>query len=193
MTKVYFVRHAQTDYRNPIDKERLLTKQGMQDRYKARDYLLSTGIIKETLHLYSSTFQRAIDTVQPIADVFGLPIQLCEEFREWSILASEEAYFDACRHVWKDFTFRLIGCETLEEVQQRNVNKLLELVKLHQEETVVIGSHGTALSTVIHYFDPDFQYEDFMRIIDCKPWIVYFEFNCDTFVTYKEVFHNYIS
>ena len=54
MTTVYFVRHAQTDYSNPIDAERRLTEEGLETRYKARDYLLSQNIPKEKVHIYSS-------------------------------------------------------------------------------------------------------------------------------------------
>lgn len=188
MTKVYFVRHAQTDYSNPIDRDRVLTKKGMQDRYKARDYLISQGVDKEILHIYSSSYRRAIDTIQPFADYVGLSIQPLEEFREWSVIAPEKEYYAACKKAWKDYTYRLDGCETLEEVQQRNVQKLLELIQMHQDETIVIGSHGTALSTILHYFNSNYNYEDLMRIMEIKPWIVRFEFEKEKFLAYDEVF-----
>ena len=190
MTSVYFVRHAQTDYSNPVDSERKLTEEGMQDRYKARDYLIAQNLKREKLHIYSSYFQRAVDTVQPFADYMELPIHQVEEFREWSVIAPEEDYYAACRRAWNDFTYRLEGCETLEEVQQRNIGKLLELVMLYQDETIIIGSHGTALSTIIHYFDQKFGYEDLIRIMDIKPWIVRFDFNGKNFCGYEEVFAN---
>lgn len=76
----------------------------------------------------------------------------------------------------------------MREVQQRNVKKLLELVQKHKDETLVIGSHGTALSTIIHYFYPQYGYEDVLRIMELKPWIVKFEFDGTRFSSYKEVF-----
>lgn len=190
MTKVYFVRHAQTDYGNSIDADRILTREGMQDRYKARDFLISQNPDPDKLHIYSSHFRRAVDTVQPFADYAGLPIQVLEDFREWSVIAPEEDYYAVCRRAWKDFTYRPEGCETLEEVQRRNVRKLLELVALHKGETIIIGSHGTALSTVIHYFNPDYDYDDLIRIMDIKPWIVRFDFDEERFLGYEEVFSN---
>lgn len=190
MTKVYFVRHAQTDYSNPIDSDRRLTEAGMQDRYKARDYLLAQNLNRERLHIYSSHFRRAVDTIQPFADYMKLSVQTAEEFHEWSVIAPAEEYYTACRQAWNDFTLRLEGCETLEEVQKRNVGKLLELVGLYPDETIIIGSHGTALSTIIHYFNPDFGYEDFMRIMDIKPWIVRFDFYEKEYCGYEEVFAN---
>ena len=92
MTTVYFVRHAQTDYSNPIDKDRPLTAEGMQDRYLARDYMVKQGMIGQLTHVYASNFRRAADTVRPIAEAAGLPVEEKEEFREWTLLAKGEEY-----------------------------------------------------------------------------------------------------
>ena len=51
---------------------------------------------------------------------------------------------------------------------------------------VAIGTHGTALSTVVNYFDPTFGYGDFQRIVDLMPWIVELEFENDRCVGVKE-------
>ena len=40
-----------------------------------------------------------------------------------------------------------------------------------------VGSHGTALSTLIHHFRPAFGYADFERICPLMPWIVRFTFD----------------
>ena len=190
MTTIYFVRHAQTDYSNPVDRERVLTPEGLRDRGKVRDFLLAQELDLEHLHIYSSSFRRAVDTVLPFAEAVGLPVQVCEEFREWTLIAPEEEYFTASEKAWQDFRYRVGQCETLEEVQQRNLGKIQELLKQHPQETIVIGSHGTALSTVIHYFDPFFGYQEFLRILDIKPWIVRFDFQKTEFCAYKEVFWN---
>lgn len=193
MTRVYFVRHAKTDYRNPVDRDRVLTPEGMQDRYLARDFLISQHLEPDKLHLFSSHFKRAVDTLQPFADHVGLPIQIDEDFREWTVIAPEEAYYEACRRAWEDFTYRYKQCETLEEVQQRNVRKLMELTARYPDETILIGSHGTALSTVIHYFNPDYGYPDLIRTMEIKPWIVRFDFEENRFLRYEEVFPSFSS
>lgn len=188
MTTVYFVRHAQTDYRNPIDKDRVLTKEGLERRFEARDYLISHHVDRQPLHIYSSDFRRAIDTIRPFAEYVGMDIITCAEFQEWSVIAPSEDYYALCERAWEDFDYRFQDCETMREVQQRNVKKLLELVQKHKDETLVIGSHGTALSTIIHYFYPQYGYEDVLRIMELKPWIVKFEFDGTRFSSYKEVF-----
>ena len=52
----------------------------------------------------------------------------------------------------------------------------MKLVQLHPEANCVIGSHGTALSTLINHFNPHFGFEDFSKIKGLMPWIVKMSF-----------------
>ena len=40
----------------------------------------------------------------------------------------------------------------------------------------MIGSHGTALSTIINYYDNTFGYADFQKNRSLMPWVVQFTF-----------------
>lgn len=50
------------------------------------------------------------------------------------------------------------------------------LQKCLTRTNIVIGSHGTALSTIINYYDKSFGYNDFEKIRFLMPWIVEFSF-----------------
>ena len=52
---------------------------------------------------------------------------------------------------------------------------------------IVVGSHGTALSTIINYYNPDFGYEGFWSIADKMPYILCFKFKNMEFVSMEEV------
>ena len=77
---------------------------------------------------------------------------------------------------WADFSYKLSDGECLGEVQARNIAALNRVLAEHEGKNVVIGSHGTALSTVINYFEPSFGYEDFDAIRGLMPWIVRLSF-----------------
>ena len=49
----------------------------------------------------------------------------------------------------------------------------------YPDKNIVIGSHGTALSTIINYYDRSFGYDDFEKIRFVMPWIVEFVFDND--------------
>ena len=61
-------------------------------------------------------------------------------------------------------------------MQDRNIRALNDVLERYHGKTIAIGSHGTALSTIIHYYRPHFGFEDFDRIRALMPWIVHFSF-----------------
>lgn len=67
--------------------------------------------------------------------------------------------------------------ECLQEVQTRNILALQQVIKKYAGKNIVVGSHGTALSTIINYFDNSFGYSDFDKIKNVMPWIVEFVFD----------------
>ncbi len=184
MKTIYFVRHAQPNMENHVDALRELTPKGHSD----------TGLVTEFLRdkkvelVLSSPYRRAVDTVSPFALEHGLAIETVKDFRERKVGEGWIEDFDAfARKQWEDFSYRLPGGESLSEVQQRNIRALREVFRQHSRENVAaIGSHGTALSTVICRYQPAFGYEAFQALAK-MPWIVEFTFEndgCKSIVSY---------
>lgn len=174
MTEFYFVRHAEPDYSNHDDMTRPLTEKGLQDRLLAAEFLKDKNIAA----VYSSPFKRAVDTVQPLADRLNLPILTDPDFRERRVDSVWVEDFDAfSRQQWSDFDFRLTDGETLRTVEERNLSALHRLLQKHPNEAVAVGSHGTALSTLIHHYDCSFGYDSFKSIQKLMPWVVHFSFD----------------
>lgn len=62
-------------------------------------------------------------------------------------------------------------------MQDRNVAALRSVLDKYPGKNIVIGSHGTALSTIINYYDHTFGYEEFVKIRSKMPWVVEFAFD----------------
>ncbi|MBR5265583.1 MAG: histidine phosphatase family protein, partial [Clostridia bacterium] len=77
---------------------------------------------------------------------------------------------------WADFEYKLETGECLREVQERNINALKDVLKRFEGKNIAIGTHGTALSTIVNYYDKSFGYTDFMKIRRVLPWIVVMTF-----------------
>ncbi|MBQ8590514.1 MAG: histidine phosphatase family protein [Firmicutes bacterium] len=168
-TKVYFVRHAEPNYENHDDLTRELTEQGMKDRLLVTEFLKDKNIGA----VWSSPYHRAIDTVKHFADGAGLEIETDYDFRERKVGDGWLDDFDSfAEKQWGDFAFALEHGESLGEVQKRNLAALERVLNTAPGKNIAIGSHGTALSTVVNHFDPAFGYEDFQRIVDLMPWVV---------------------
>lgn len=55
------------------------------------------------------------------------------------------------------------------------------------EANCVIGSHGTALSTIINHFNPHFGFEGFSKIKALMPWIVKITFEHQNFIKMESI------
>lgn len=173
MTTVYFVRHALPDFSCHDDRTRPLAPQGMADR------LLVNRLLKDVPvdAVLSSPFLRAADTVRPLAEERGLPLTLWEDFRERKVDGDWIEDFNAfARRQWDDFDYHLPGGESLRQVRQRNIAALESVLTEYAGQTVVIGSHGTALSTIVNHYVPSFGWKGFDSIRRLMPWVVRFCF-----------------
>ncbi|MBR3840465.1 MAG: histidine phosphatase family protein [Erysipelotrichales bacterium] len=176
MAKVYFVRHAEPNYNNHDDYSRELTTKGLSDRKLVTEYLSDKNISVAL----SSPYIRSIDTIKHFADSKGLAINIVDDFRERKIdNCWIEDFRGFARKQWEDFTYKLSDGECLKEVQDRNINALKDVVSTYKDKNIIVGSHGTALSTIINYYSPRFKYEQFEEIRSIMPWIVMFEFDGD--------------
>lgn len=173
MTQLYFIRHAQPNFENHNDRERELSSQGRKDCALVTEFLQDKNISA----VYSSPFRRAVDTLRDFASLRGLPIRVLEGFRERRVDSVWIEDFTAfSRRQWEDFTYRLSDGECLREVQARNLAALRRVLRECAGANVAVGSHGTALSTLLNAYDPSFGYGDFQRIKALMPWAVHMTF-----------------
>lgn len=172
MTFIYFVRHAQSDFSWLDDETRPLTAEALDDLAQVQDFFSSVGIDC----FYSSPFKRAIDTIGLVAKQKCKPVLLDDRFRERTV-GRDGQKPEVLKQRWEDFNFCEPLGESLRSVQQRNIEALSEILAKHPKQTVVIGTHGTALSTVYNYYNRSFGLNDFLEILDLMPFITRFTFD----------------
>lgn len=185
MTKVFFVRHAQPVFSHADDRTRPLTAEGMADSKIVLEILKD----KKINQFYCSPYKRSMDTIQATAAYYGMEIHTDERFRERE-KGKESNTHELIRKRWENRDFHEEGGESINMVQARNVEALKELLDEHSGKNIVIGTHGTALSTILNYYIPDFGCDDFFRIIDWMPYIIEMDFKGQEFVDIIE--HGYL-
>lgn len=184
MTTIYFVRHAEPDYSNHNDLTRSLTTKGKDDIKLVEKYLED----KQVDMVVSSPFLRAVQTVEGFAGIIGSNVTVIDDFRERRIDSCWIEDFDGfVRKQWNDFEYKLSDGENLRDVQDRNINALKQILLEHKNKNIVVGSHGTAISTIINYYDKSFGYNDFNRIKKLMPWIVKLSFEGDRCVGIEQI------
>ncbi|MDY4760738.1 histidine phosphatase family protein [Streptococcus thoraltensis] len=170
---VYLIRHAEPNYDNHNDEERELTPKGLQDCQLLLDYFKSTAIDS----IYSSPFKRAIQTVYDLANEKNLPIQVNENFKERKVDdVWIDDFNDFAKRQWQDFSYQLAKGESLQEVQDRNIRELQKILD-RKEKNLLISSHGTAISTIINYYDNQFSFDNFQDIKKLMPFVATLIFN----------------
>jgi len=177
MTTVYFIRHAQSDTNIREDAARPLAPTGFAARLLVLDFLSD----KKIDAIFSSPYKRAVDTVSLFAESRDLQIQTVYDLRErkadsvWI-----EDFIAFAEKQWADFSYKRSDGESLAEVQDRNMAALNDIIENNHGKNIVIATHGTALSTIINYYDKTFRFEDFMAMAGKMPWAVKMTFdeNC---------------
>lgn len=182
MKTIYFVRHCIPDISVREDKIRPLTEQGRRDALRLTEFFREIPVDR----VVSSPYLRAIDTVKGIAEQRGLPVDTDADLRERAVGGWVEDFDAFARSQWADMDFALPGGESLNQVAKRNL-AALERLLAHPASNIVVGTHGTALSTLIRAHDESYGYDDFKRIQNVMPWVVKFTFEDGRFVRWEEV------
>jgi 2,3-bisphosphoglycerate-dependent phosphoglycerate mutase len=182
MTTLFFVRHSLSDFTHKNNATRPLTTLGVE---KLPELVLffSDELIDA---IYSSPYQRTMETVRPIAIDKDLEI-----IEKYSLRERENPWvedFETFKEKqWNNFNFKLDDGESLFEVQKRNVETIKDILSKHQNEKVIVGTHGTAFSTIMNYYT-DFGMEDFDELKEVMPFVMKVEFKDGVYVS-SEIIH----
>ena len=186
MNTIYFVRHAKPDFKIHDDLIRPLTEEGIASVERITAYFKDKNITR----VYSSPYKRAVDTVSNISMFHNLRLELIEDFRERKITDSWIEDFESfSKQQWEDFDYKLLNGESLNEVKHRNIAALHRILNDCEDEVIVIGTHGTALSTVLNFYDETYGYDAFNQMKNKMPYIICATFDQTNLISYSEKDH----
>lgn len=190
MTRVYFVRHAQPEHDHEDDRTRPLTAEGREDAKAVLAFFRDTEMSgdKKIDGFYCSPYRRSLDTIAETAAFYGKEILTDERLRERQKGPGGNVH-GMFRKRWADHDYHEEGGESLRMVQERNIAALKDILRANEGKNIVIGTHGTALSTILHYYDNSYDCDSFLRIIDWMPYIIELDFEGMELIGKKEHLH----
>jgi len=165
MPVVILVRHGENEF---VKKGRLagrlpgvhLNERGRNQAQAAADFLGEKLKEAQVKCIYSSPFERAVETAQPIAAALNVEIEIREKLLETDCGEWQGKTVKSLNRlkVWKvvqvspsSFTFP--GGETFFESQHRIVSEIQTLVGMHEEKDVIVCvSHADPIRLAIAYF-----------------------------------------
>jgi broad specificity phosphatase PhoE len=155
MTTFYLIRHAHAEFSS--DEQRPLSRQGQTDAERAAELLGEYPICQ----IYSSPFQRAIQTIRPLAKKLGLVIHVEPELRERCLgYAPQDIDFTSIvQQTWQDPSFSFPGGESNLAAQRRGMRVFQQLYKRHAGEHLALSTHGNLLCLIIQSFENRINYD----------------------------------
>jgi broad specificity phosphatase PhoE len=158
MTTVYLVRHGQTAWnREEVFRGRAdipLNEIGRKEALLTGQYLRGVRVDS----VYSSPLSRAVETARAIGRPQGKEVVISDglidiDFGRWQGVPHDvvrERYGELYRQ-WKDtpHLVRFPGGESLEDVRERALRVIQEVVTNHTDETLVMVSHRVVNKTML--------------------------------------------
>ena len=184
MTRVYFVRHAQSAFDREDDRTRPLTAEGEEDSKAVLAFLQDKNIDV----FYCSPYTRSVETIAETAKYYSKEILTDERLRERAKGADGNNH-GMFQKRWADHDYHEEGGESLNMTKERNVAALQDILRDNEGKNIVIGTHGTALSTILHFYDSSYNCDSFLRIIDWMPYIIELDFEGTRLVEKTEHLH----
>jgi len=184
MTKLIFIRHAASDYLVKDDATRPLTDAGLIAAQNIPALFTHTRIDQ----FYSSPFIRSINTIQYLANQYDKKIITRSNLQERKVGIWVDNFFEYAQKQWHDFDYKIENGESLNEVQARNIAEVKRILRHHQNQHVVIGTHGTALCTILNYFNTQLNFDYFQSIVNKMPLFIELTFNGLSFISMKELY-----
>jgi 2,3-bisphosphoglycerate-dependent phosphoglycerate mutase len=107
--------------------------------------------------IYSSPYARAVETVEPLARLRRLEVQLLDDLRERRLaLDLHDGWEDTLIRGWADPDFAMPGAESGREAQRRGI-ATLDLLRIRHAGggRVAAASHGNLIALILQVLEPE--------------------------------------
>jgi len=155
--RIYLIRHCKA---NGQESNAQLTCEGLEQAYKLSDFLSTIQID----HIVSSSYERAIATIAPLAERINVKLntdaRLCER-----ILSSEDLdnWEEKLFETFQDNEIRFPGGETSFEAMQRGISVLEELIE-QSANNIAIVTHGNIMCLMLQYYDKKYGFDQWKKL-----------------------------
>lgn len=156
-TTIYMIRHAESPFVFGEEKTRGLSKEGLEKSKKVAEIFEDIDVDL----IASSSYRRAIQTVEYLANKKDLPIIKFEELRERPIKGLDyklpwDELVKAIEKSFADIDYSLRGGESTRKAQERSIPIMEKLLDEFKGKSIVIGTHGNIMTIIMNYYDKEY-------------------------------------
>ena len=158
MTNVLLIRHAESAPSDDLpEPDWPLSDTGLRQAEQLAGRLDGQPIDA----VYASPYRRATATIEPLARLRGLAIEVANDLRERTLAEGPlDDWLGHLQRSWEDRSYKLPGGESAAECQGRVIASLRDIAERHPGQSIVACSHGNALSLFLNSIEPAFGFEN---------------------------------
>ena len=156
-TTIYMIRHAESHFVFGQEKTRGLSEEGLEKTKKIAEIFedIDVDII------VSSSYRRAVQTLEYLANKRNLPILKFEELRERPIKGLDyklpwDELMKAIEKSFEDIDYSLRGGESTRKAQERSIPIIEKLLNEYKGKSIVIGTHGNIMTIIMNYYNKEY-------------------------------------
>lgn len=141
MALLYLIRHARTQMIEDAPERWPLSEEGQREA----SALSHQDFWREVAYIFSSPEPKALQTAEPAARRWGIPLVTADDLRELHRPQLVPDYQMAVARLLADPEASIAGMEPAAQAAERITRCIEELVVAHPEQTLAVVSHGLAL------------------------------------------------
>ena len=178
MTDVLLIRHAQSAPSADIpESDWPLSDAGVRQAEQLAHNLEDRPVNA----IYASPYLRAGATVAPLARRRGLEVEVARGLRERLLAHGKlEGWLEHLQRSWADRDYKLPGGESSRDCQRRMIASLSAIAARHPGASIVVCSHGNALSLFLNSIEPAFGFENWRAMTN--PALYHLEYHDGTWL-----------
>jgi 2,3-bisphosphoglycerate-dependent phosphoglycerate mutase len=161
-TYIYFVRHGIAPFSLELEPigGASLSEQGKLDAKRVAELLRD----EEIDVIFSSSYNRAKESVTPLAELFQKEIIQFDELIERPIASlnyavSDEELLIGIEKSFIDIDFSMPEGETSRQAQERAIPIIMKLLFDYDGKKIAIGTHGNIMTIILNYFDSNYGFQ----------------------------------
>lgn len=168
MKKIYLIRHCLADGQEAKAK---LTNDGLKQALELGNFLKN----KRIEYIVSSPFERAIKSIEPLANNSNLDINIDDRLIEKKLCNKNlNDWIDKLKYSFEDLSVCYDGGESSKEAMDRGMEVIHELIKTDKNNIAVV-THGAILILILKYFNMNIGFSEWTRLLNPDVYLLEFK------------------
>ncbi|WP_438311807.1 histidine phosphatase family protein [Sporosarcina sp. FA9] len=165
LKNVYIVRHCEAEGQSFYAK---LTEKGFNQALDLSSFLSEIKVDR----IISSPYERAIQSIQPLANQLNIEIEIDGKLTE-RVLSTKDIsdWEDKLRTTFEDVELKFEGGESSQEAKERIVD-VVENVFNDVSENTIIVTHGNLMSLLLNNYNKTFGFNDWQDLTNPDVYVL---------------------